>query len=91
MRFWKKRTIGPPDHVVSEENRELARSLRLVERRLYLTDAFLDSYPTDEEILAHFTQGFRFITEAKVVRESEMVGAPTDGVRAMVIVRGVRA
>ena len=90
LMFWKRKKTHGPSHVVSEENQRLARTLPVTERKLFLTDDFLDSFPTDEEILTHFTKGFRFIIEAKVIRQSEWVDAPADNIRAMVIVRGVR-
>lgn len=84
MRPWKRKATVGPTHVVP-------KSLRVSEKRLYLTDVFLDSFPTDEEILAHFTEDFRFIIEAKVIRQTEWMAGevPADDFRAMVIVRGV--
>jgi len=47
--------------------------------------------PVSNDTTAHFTEDFRFIIEAKVIRQTEWMAGevPADDFRAMVIVRGV--
>lgn len=81
MRLWRRKR-DPMTH-------EQARRLQPREHVAYLDDRFLDSFPTEQEILDHFTSGYSVVIEARVIwfEPGTIIDYPR--MRAVVVIRAI--